>query len=462
MFANDLLVRYQQKEPVPLMAWALLNHALTPDFLDDLFERNVLKQYTRKLLFSDAVSLMSTVVTGVHSSVHDAFQAQWKTGGVSFQAIYDKLNGLEPMVCESLVRESSQRLGNVMEALGAVPEPPLQGYRTLILDGNALGATEHRLEPLREIGSAALPGKSLVILDAQRALATEMIACEDGHAQERSLSDELLQRVRPRDLFIADRNFCTSKILCGIEERGGYFIIREHKSLPWTALEPPAACGVSKDGAFFEHRVRVNFQDGTSAIARRIIVRLQKKTRDGDTELTILTTVPTCDADAFRIAELYRTRWTIETLFQVLTTTLRCEVSTLGYPRAALFVFAVALVASNLIAALRTAIRSVHGAIAETMLSTFYIVGAIQRGFQTFLDGVGAEAAATYEHMTQDELVLFLQTCAGHINLSRYRKSSRLRRAPSVPKKRPPAPPDQPHVSTARILKEAKRKKSSP
>ena len=460
MFADDLLARYQQKEPVPLMAWALLNHALRPEFLDDLFDRTVLKQYTRKLLFSDVVRLMSTVVTGVRSSVHDALQADWKTGGVSFQAFYDKLNGLEPTLCESLVRESSQRLGSVMETLGAIPDPPVPGYRTLILDGNALGATEHRLKPLREIGSAALPGKSLVILDAQRALATEMIVCEDGYAQERSLSDQVLNRVRPRDLIIGDRNFCTSKLLCGIEEQGGYFLIREHKSLPWTALEPPAARGVTENGAFFEHRVRIDFRDGTSTTARRIIVRLPKKTCDGDTELVILTTLPADDADAFRVAELYRTRWTIETLFNVLTTTLRCEVSTLGYPRAALFAFAVALVSSNLIAALRTAIRSVHGANAEVLLSTFYIVGAVQRGFQTFLDGVGAEAIAMREHMTQTELALFLKTCAAHIDLSRYRKSPK--RPPGTPKKRPPAPPDQPHVSTARILKEAQRKKSSP
>jgi len=460
MLVHDLLARYQQKEPIPLMTWGLLEYALTPEFLNDLFERSVLKQYTRKLLFSDIVSLMSTVVTGVHASVHDAFRRQWENHGISFQAFYDKLNGLEPTLCETLVRESAQRLGNVIEALDAIPPPPVQGYRTLILDGNALAATEHRLEPLRQIGSAPLPGKSLVILDAQRMLALEMIPCEDGHAQERSLSDAILARVRPRDLFIADRNFCTVKLLCGIEERGGSVLIREHKALPWTALEPPKPCGVTADGDFWEQQIRVDFKDGTSSTMRRVVLRLRKKTRDGDTDLVVLTTLPADVSDAQRVMELYRTRWTIETLFQVLTTTLRCEVSTLGYPRAALFVFAVALTAANVIATLRAAIRSIHGAAAEAVLSTFYLVGDIQGGYRSLLVGFGAEIVAAHARMTLSELVGFLRTCAHHVNLRLYRKAPKRPRA--APSKRPPAPPDQPHVSTFRILKQTKHKKSSP
>lgn len=458
MFVPDLLARYQRKEPVPLMAWALLEHALRPEFLDDLFARTALKQYTRKLLFSDIVALMSTVVTGVHSSVHDAFRRRWEHQAISFQAFYDKLNGVEPSVCEALVRESAQRLDAVIEALGAVPPPPVPGYRTLILDGNALSATDHRLKPLRDIGSAPLPGKSLVILDAQRHLATEMIVCEDGHAQERSLFDEVLARVRPRDLFIDDRNFCTTKLFCGIEERGGFTLTREHRLLPWTSLEPPVSRGVNENGAFWEHPVRIDGEGGASVIARRIIVRLPKKTRNGDTELALLTTLPEKDADTQRVAELYRSRWTIETLFQVLTTTLRCEIQSLGYPRAALFAFAVALTAANIIAALRAAIRSVHGAEAEAMLSTFYLVGAVQGGCQSLIQGFAREIVAPYAGMARSELVSFLRSCAEQINLRTYRKAPK--RPTKARKKRPAAPPDQPHVSTARLLKAAEQKSS--
>jgi IS4 transposase len=47
------------------------------------------------------------------------------------------------------------------------------------------------------------------------------------------------------------------------------------------------------------------------------------------------------------VAALYAARWTIETAFHPLTLELQCEVDTLGYPKAALFGFCVALGADN-------------------------------------------------------------------------------------------------------------------
>jgi len=45
------------------------------------------------------------------------------------------------------------------------------------------------------------------------------------------------------------------------------------------------------------------------------------------------------DVTAVECAELYRKRWSIETLFYEVTQTLQCEIKTLGYPSAALFAF---------------------------------------------------------------------------------------------------------------------------
>ena len=457
MLMADLFARYQEKEPVPLMVWALLKHILAPEFLDDLFERTAVKQRQGKLLFSSIVRVMSAVVTRTHKSPREALKQSDET--VSEQAFYKKLNGIEPDVCQALVRESAERMNKVIDALGAAPPPPVPGYRTLILDGNAKGATDHRLEPLQDIGSAALPGKSLNILDGQRGIVLEMIPCEDGHAQERSMSDEILERVCVNDFLIADRNFCTTKILCGIVERGAAFLVREHKKLPWTALEPPAPVGVNENGSFWEHRVRINAADGSSIIARRIIVELPQTTRDGDHKLVLMTTLPIECGDALFIAEQYRFRWTIETFFKTLTTTLRCEVSALGYPNAALFVFAVALISANVFAAIRAAIRSVHGAETEEKVSTYYLAGDVPR-CRTFVDGVGADIVAPYARMSLAELLVVLQVCARHIKLSRYPKT------PTKPKrprqtKRPAAPPKEPHVSTAKILAASRKKRSS-
>ena len=94
---------------------------------------------------------------------------------------------------------------------------------------------------------------------------------------------------------------------------------------------------------------------------RRIILRLNKATRDGDKEIVILTNLSKSAAHARKIATLYRKRWTIETAFQELTVHLNSEINTLGYPRAALFAFCVALVAYIIMAILKAALRSVHG-----------------------------------------------------------------------------------------------------
>ena len=53
---------------------------------------------------------------------------------------------------------------------------------------------------------------------------------EDGHAQERSLLSEVLQRVQAQEVWIADRNFCTNDFLTGLYRKQAFFVIREHQS----------------------------------------------------------------------------------------------------------------------------------------------------------------------------------------------------------------------------------------
>jgi len=461
MMISDILASLQRKEPLPLMTWALLNHALSESFLNDLFERTAAKQYSKNLLFSNVFALMSLVVTGIKSSVGRALQSKLVPVGVSDQAFYAKLNAIEPAVCEALVQESSKRLKRICDSVGNVKPPPVQGYRTLILDGNALGSTEHRIDELREIGSAPMPGKSLVVLDPQYSLATNMITCEDGWAQERSMSDKIIALVCVSDLYIADRNFCTVKILHGIHNNGGVFLIREHRGLPWTPIQELVEIGSDERGMVYEQNVRIEKEDGTFLIARRVVLKLpsKKTTRDGDRSIAVLTTLPEEVADAWKVMALYQKRWTIETMFQTLKTTFRCEVSALGYPRAALFVFGTALVAANVLSTVRATIRSVHGMAAEAMLSTFYLVGAIQAGCATFVNGFGAEIVDQYRDMSEKDLLIFLRTCASNLDLARYKKKpTKANRKKS--EKRPAAPPNRPHVSTARILASSGRRKN--
>ena len=57
---------------------------------------------------------------------------------------------------------------NLVEQVGGQQPVLLPKYRLKIVDGNGLGATDHRLEVLRDTGAGALPGKSLVVLDPEK------------------------------------------------------------------------------------------------------------------------------------------------------------------------------------------------------------------------------------------------------------------------------------------------------
>ena len=91
MLLDTIFAPFVQQRPICVMARAVLERLLDAQRLDDLFSRNAQQQYTRDLLFSSLVQLMSEVVLGVHPSVHAAYQANPEAIGVSTTALYNKL-----------------------------------------------------------------------------------------------------------------------------------------------------------------------------------------------------------------------------------------------------------------------------------------------------------------------------------------------------------------------------------
>jgi hypothetical protein len=216
MILSDVFERFSQDSPLSVMAQGVMANAMNPQVLDQLFEEVARKQFTNKLLFSTVVDLMSVVVCRIRPSIHAAFQARSETVGATIDAVYDKLDGTETAVSAALVHTVAARLAPVIEAMGGARPDWLPGYRTRILDGNHLPGSEPRIKELRTMRAAALPGHSLVVLDPRLMLATDVVPCEDGHAQERSLLDQILALVAAKDLWIADRNFCTTGFLSGV------------------------------------------------------------------------------------------------------------------------------------------------------------------------------------------------------------------------------------------------------
>ena len=222
MILGDVFQRFVEDSPVSVMAQALLENALPPSVVDALFAQHAHLQYTRDLLFSDVVNLMSLVVCRIRPSINSAFDKMADRLTVTKKAVYDKIDRVETSTSAALVRHSGAALTKVIDALGGRKDPWLRGYSTRILDGSHLPGTEHRIAPLRTTRAGALPGQSLVIFDPEAMLVVDVILCEDGHAQERSMTEEILALVGSQDLWIADRNFCTTSLLFGIAAPGGF------------------------------------------------------------------------------------------------------------------------------------------------------------------------------------------------------------------------------------------------
>ena len=453
MYLEAVFDRFVKKSPVTVMTRALLENALAPAPVNAVFGKNSEWQYERTLLFSSVVDLMGMVVCRLQPSIHTAYKAVKDTLPVSLAAVYDKVNGIEPPVTAALVRHAASQLAPVIEAMGGQQPPLLPGYRTRIIDGNHLAATERRLAVLRQSKAGPLPGQALVILDPALMLALDMIPCEDGHAQERSLFADVLSRVAPGDLWIGDRNFCTIGFLQGVAARKGSFVIRQHGNLPIASAGTLRRRGRCSTGAVFEQSVTIVGDDGEPIKLRRMVVHPDEPTRDGDTEIAILTNVPARRATAAKVADVYSERWTVEGLFQTLTHILSGEIPSLGYPKAALFAFGVALVSYNIASVVRAALRAKFGHDqVEDEVSWYYVaneVRVVSGGMDVALDdGVWAR----FHTMPPQELGRVLVTYAAHVRLPAFTRTKR------GPKK--PVPPrtkftNTPHVSTARLLARA-------
>jgi Transposase DDE domain len=456
MLPKSVIDRFVQRCPAAVMVRATLENLLRPERLNQIFEGTAQRQYLKKLMFSDLVAVMSAVATRTHQSVHASYQAAKKSLGISSTALYGKLNRLEPGISAALVRETAVDAAAVIDAMPKARRELLPGFEVQYLDGNHLAATEHRVAELRRTRQGPLPGQTLAILDAQRDLITELILCEDGHAQERSLLPELLERIEAKKVIGADRNFCTTKFLFGLVARQAYFVIRQHKStLFWRKRGKRTRIGRIETGVLYEQAIELHDGD-KSLTVRRITVELDQPTESGDAEIHILTNLSGEQATAKQVAKVYQKRWTIEGAFQTLTDVLRCEVETLGYPKAALFSFSIAVLAYNTYAVVKAALRSVHGVEkVNEELSDYHLMHDV------VLTHVGMEIAVEesvwtrYESMSARRLAKELLGLAKRVQLTRYPKK---KRGPKKPQPRKKSGAGSPHLATARVLAASRRR----
>ena len=137
-------------------------------------------------------------------------------------------------------------------------------------------------------------------------------------------------------------------------------------------------------------------------------------------------------------------------MFQTLTEALRCEIDTLAYPKAALFGFCVALVAYNVLATVRAALRSEHGAEAvETKASNYHLADEVATTYEGMMIALPPSEWEPLGRLSVAELAEFLREAASQAWLAKYPRATR---GPKKPPPRKTSGRTNHHVSTARLL----------
>jgi hypothetical protein len=129
---------------------------------------------------------------------------------------------------------------------------------------------------------------------------------------------------------------------------------------------------------------------------------------------------------------------------------LACEINTLGYPKAALFTFCLALLAYNAVSLIKAALRSAHGRQKiNDEVSSYYLSLEIGRTYDGMMIAIPAPHWGLFRELSAKEFANTLRDLASSVHLSRYQKH------PRGPKKPPPertAYRSGQHVSTAKLL----------
>lgn len=449
---SKLLEKFLKHCPFAVLTQAVMRGLIANEF-DILFQENRSQQYEKSLTFSAMATAVADVVLRFAENFRQAYAKHQEQLTVSLTSFYNKINATELQTSEAIVARSAKRAAELQDQLGFVPWQVLEGYNVYALDGNHLQESEKRLKPLRMLHDAPLAGTTVARFDLQLQLFDRAYLLEDAHAQECSTLDRVLSDLTKGDLLLADRHYCVLKFLRDSNDKGVCFVIRQHGRFKGVLVGERRKTGRTETGVVYEQQIKTSAAPD-ALVMRRITVELDQPTRDGDTIIQLLCNLPE-NVDAMALAELYRCRWEEETGFYYMTTTLTSELKSVGDPQAALFLFCMAMMAFNSRQIVFAAMYAEHDEELVNDLSHHAISVEVSRysdGMLIVLDDAfwNRLLGPHLEHVTER-----LREISRTINLSKYKKS---KRGPKKVVSKPPRTRKRTHVSTAKVLAEAKRK----
>ncbi|HMB05880.1 MAG TPA: hypothetical protein VKP69_19360 [Isosphaeraceae bacterium] len=415
--------------------------------LDEPFDEVAEDQYTRELTRTHFVPVLLDGASGHRPSPRAAFLRRELPLVAWLSAFYRKLNRLGLALPEAIVRRTAARARPLIVARGGLLPEPVAGPAVRIRDGNVLTGVEHRIAPLRTTASAGLPGLALAVSEPVSGSILELILAEDAYCQERALVGRV--EVRPGQLGVRDRNFGGRTPVFRIARRGASFLVRWHGATrPFVPAGRLRARGRCATGEAFAQPIDVSEGAGGIRRLRRIVLRRDEPTRDGETEIVRVTNLP-APVTAPQCGEAYRDRGRIEGHYQALTDLGPCEGPGLGYPRAALFAFSRSAVAGKARAVLRGDLRVAQGPEVAAEVSDFALGDEVAEVYPGMMMAAPparwpdlSRSRATTVPKRLNELA---ERVPGH-------RMSRCRRGPKEPRPRRSSGKRIPHVSNKKLL----------
>lgn len=451
MTNRTLFDKFCRAAPLAVMTRCLAQHFISHE-LDHVFEQHRSRQYQKQAKFSAVALAVADVTLGFCENFNQAYHAHKQNLQIAITSFYDKLKATELSVSAAITSFSFEKAKALQQALKFQPRELLRGYNVLAFDGNHLAKTDKRLQVLHEVSGAPLPGTVIARFDLQRQLFEQAYLLEDAHAQESSTCPQIVADLKPNDVVVCDRHFCIVAFLEQIAARQACFVIRQHGRLAGVLQGKRRKIGKIRGGTVYEQTLSLSAAPEALRV-RRITIVLDEPTRDGATEIHILSNLPDTISGT-KIAELYRFRWDEERAFHQLQMTLTCELATVSHPRAALFLFCLAMFAYNLRQGLLAALTAAQGAERVAQVSDFRISVEVARATDGMLIALDQRAWKKLIPLTTRGLASLLKRIASTVDLSQYQKNVR---GPKLKKPKRKYNVRSKHVSTARLLKIAQQ-----
>ena len=442
----------EKVSPLTVLVRGAVERWLAPPILTQIASDCAINNYERKVTLQALTAIMLDAVLGMQPTVHAAAIARRDEWSGSIQALYAKLGRVDPKFAMGLVKHTAEGI------LPLVTSPRLAGkpgnVSIKVLDGTMPDGSEHRLGVLRELAAAGLPAQAVIVYDLRTGVCDRVAVDEDAYTSEKVLAEALLQEAAADEIYIADRGFCTCRLMGQLLVRDISFIFREHAhDLVYEEESPERPCGHCSTGVVLEGKVTLcdRLRKCTWEL-RRIHLQLRAPTQSGEKDLWLLTNLPT-DCLAVEIADLYGQRWQVERHFHFIKRELHGQMPTLGEPRAAIFALCVSLAAGNLLAFVKHLQPEKKGDAKQPALSGYYLALEISRSYAAI------EALTTTRDWRAVTQLSARSFCTWALQLAARVPWSRYVTHPRGPKQRPPprlSGKHRHHFSTYRLIETQK------